>query len=93
VQHAKAIITDSGNIAEEATFLGIPCITLNSYAEHPETVQVGTNRLVGENPQALAEALYILKQGLWRKGQLPERWDGRTAERIVQTLLDDFPER
>ncbi len=93
VQHAKAIITDSGNIAEEATFLGIPCITLNSYAEHPETVQVGTNRLVGENPQALAEALDTLKQGLWGKGQLPERWDGRTAERIVQTLLDDFSER
>lgn len=90
VQHAKAIITDSGNIAEEATFLGIPCITLNSYAEHPETVHVGTNQLVGENPQALAEALDTLKRGEWKKGQLPERWDGRTAERIIQTLWEEL---
>ena len=92
VQHAKAIVTDSGNIAEEATFLGIPCITLNTYAEHPETVHVGTNVLVGENPQALAEALDTLQRGEWKKGQLPERWDGRTAERIVQTLLEEFPQ-
>jgi UDP-N-acetylglucosamine 2-epimerase (non-hydrolysing) len=90
VNHAKAIVTDSGNIAEEATFLNLPCITLNSYAEHPETVTIGTNQLVGEDPQALADALDTLSQGRWKKGHLPERWDGRTAERIVQTLLDIF---
>lgn len=89
VSHAKAIITDSGNVAEEATFLNIPCITLNDYAEHPETVSIGTNLLVGENPEALAEALQTLKEGRWKKAQLPERWDGRTAERIVQTLLEE----
>jgi UDP-N-acetylglucosamine 2-epimerase (non-hydrolysing) len=83
-------VTDSGNIAEEATFLNLPCITLNSYAEHPETVTIGTNQLVGEDPQALADALDTLSQGRWKKGHLPERWDGRTAERIVQTLLDIF---
>lgn len=87
--HAHAIITDSGNVAEESTFLGIPCITLNTYAEHPETVSSGTNRLVGEDPEALAEALDTLRKGGWKKGQLPERWDGRTAERIVQTLLEE----
>ena len=86
--HAKAIVTDSGNVAEEATFQYIPCITLNTYAEHPETVSLGTNRLIGEDPQALAEALGTLERGEWPKGQLPERWDGRTAERIVQTLLE-----
>ena len=86
--HAKAIVTDSGNVAEEATFQHIPCITLNTYAEHPETVSLGTNRLIGESPQALAEALDTLERGEWPKGQLPERWDGRTAERIVQTLLE-----
>lgn len=86
--HSKAIVTDSGNVAEEATFLGIPCITLNTYAEHPETVSIGTNHLVGNDPQALSEALDTLNQGRWKKGHLPERWDGRTAERIVQTLLE-----
>ncbi len=84
---AKAIITDSGNVAEEATFLGIPCITLNTYAEHPETWRVGTNELVGEDPLALASAMDILMKGEWKQGILPEQWDGRTADRIVQILL------
>lgn len=90
ISQAKAIVTDSGNVAEEATFLNIPCITLNHYAEHPETVNIGTNCLVGEDPNALKEALFKLESGLWKKGLLPERWDGRTAERIVQTLLEEF---
>ena len=92
VNHARGIITDSGNVAEEATFLNIPCITLNNYAEHPETVSIGTNCLVGEDAEALKEALQTLEAGNWKKGQLPERWDGRTAERIVQTLLEDWKE-
>ena len=75
INKAKGIITDSGNVAEEATFLGIPCITLNTYAEHPETWRVGTNELVGEDPSALARAM----EGECKKGELPERWDGRTA--------------
>lgn len=87
INKAKAIVTDSGNVAEEATFLGIPCITLNSYAEHPETWRMGTNELVGEDPEALGRALETLMQGNWKQGALPERWDGRTAERIVQILL------
>lgn len=88
IQHAQAIVTDSGNVAEEATFLGIPCMTLNTYAEHPETVSIGTNLLIGEDPQALTQALHTLNKGEWKKGHLPERWDGHTAERIVQTLLE-----
>ena len=76
VNHAWGIITDSGNVAEEATFLGIPCMTLSTYAEHPETVTIGTNRLVGENSEILADALDILNKGEWQKGHLPERWDG-----------------
>ncbi|NCC11170.1 MAG: UDP-N-acetyl glucosamine 2-epimerase [Bacteroidia bacterium] len=90
VNHAQAIVTDSGNVAEEATFLGIPCITLNTYSEHPETYRIGTNELVGDDPQKLAEALITLGQGKWKKGQLPERWDGRTAERIIQILSEAF---
>lgn len=86
---AKAIVTDSGNVAEEATFLGVPCITLNTYAEHPETWRIGTNELVGEDPTALAVAMDKLTRGEWKRGELPERWDGRTAERIVQILLGE----
>ena len=86
INKAKGIITDSGNVAEEATFLGIPCITLNTYAEHPETWRMGTNELVGEDPAELAKAMDTLMKGEWKRGELPERWDGRTAERIVQIL-------
>ncbi|MBP1615949.1 MAG: UDP-N-acetylglucosamine 2-epimerase [Bacteroidetes bacterium] len=89
INKAKVIVTDSGNVAEEATFLGIPCITLNTYAEHPETWRIGTNELVGESPSALAEAMNKLGKGEWKQGTLPERWDGRTAERIVQILLNE----
>lgn len=86
---AKAVITDSGNVAEEATFLGIPCITLNNYAEHPETCNIGTNELVGEDPALLSAAMDKLTSGNWKQGGLPERWDGRAADRIVQILLEE----
>lgn len=89
INHAKGIVTDSGNIAEEATFLDVPCITLNTYAEHPETWRIGTNLLVGEDPQAFGDALTRLLHADWPHATLPERWDGRTAERIVQALLAD----
>lgn len=85
-KNAAGIVTDSGNVAEEATFLGIPCITLSDYAEHPETVNIGTNVLVNDNPEKLAEALQQLQRGEWKKSALPERWDGHTAERIIQIL-------
>ena len=86
--HARGIITDSGNVAEEATFNGVPCITLNSYTEHQETVTQGTNVLVGEDPDRLSQAVSQMVSGDWKTGSLPERWDGRTAERIVKILLD-----
>jgi len=84
---AKAIVTDSGNVAEEATFLGIPCVTMNTYVEHPETCSIGTNELVGEDAEKLGTAIARIMQGEWKQGGLPERWDGRTGDRIVQTLL------
>lgn len=85
--HAKGVVTDSGNVAEEATFNSVPCITLNSYTEHEETVTVGSNVLVGGNPEKLREALSKMKTGEWKKCGLPDRWDGRAADRIVQILL------
>lgn len=86
--NAKGIITDSGNVAEEATFNGVPCITLNDYTEHQETCTVGTNVLVGSDVEKLSAALSDMLRGEWKKSALPDRWDGRSAERIVQILLN-----
>jgi hypothetical protein len=84
--HARGIITDSGNVAEEATFYGVPCITLNSYTEHIETVKVGSNVLVGEDADLLAKSMNDMVGGRWKKCAIPDRWDGRTAERILQII-------
>lgn len=86
--NAMGIITDSGNVAEEATFNRVPCITLNDYTEHIETVNEGSNILVGEDADKLGDAMKLLVSGKWKKCTLPERWDGRSAERIIQILLD-----
>ena len=85
--HALGIVTDSGNVAEEATFNSVPCITLNSYTEHIETVSVGSNVLVGEDPELLAENMGKMVRGEWKACGIPDRWDGRAAERIVQILI------
>lgn len=86
--NARGIVTDSGNVAEEATFNGVPCATLNSYTEHIETVKCGSNVLVGEDAGKLGDAVKDIVGGTWKKCSLPDRWDGRTAERIIQILLD-----
>ena len=87
--HAMGIITDSGNVAEEATFNHVPCITLNSYTEHIETVRQGTNVLVGEDAEQLRTVLADMVSDRWKASSLPDRWDGRTAERIVRILVAD----
>ncbi|AGX86610.1 non-hydrolyzing UDP-N-acetylglucosamine 2-epimerase [Candidatus Symbiobacter mobilis] len=86
VKHAKAVITDSGGITEETTVMGVPCLTLRDSTERPETVTIGTNELIGTNPAAIAPALDKLFAGRWKKGAIPEKWDGRTGERIVKVL-------
>ncbi len=86
--HALGIITDSGNVAEEATFNNVPCITLNSYTEHIETVNQGTNVLVGEDADVLADCVVQMTTGNWKTAILPERWDGRTADRILRILME-----
>ena len=92
IAHAKGIITDSGNVAEEATFYHVPCITLNSYTEHEETVKVGTNVLVGEDAEKLGEEVHRMVSGEWKPSGIPDRWDGRTADRILQILCTQLPE-
>lgn len=91
VRHARAVITDSGGITEETTVMGVPCMTLRDTTERPETVTVGTNEILGTDPAALSGALGRLFAGRWKKGGIPEKWDGRTGERIVAVLEKLLP--
>lgn len=86
VERAKAVVTDSGGITEETTVMGVPCITLRDNTERPETCTVGTNELIGTKPEAIKPALDKLFAGEWKKGAIPELWDGQTAERIIAIL-------
>lgn len=86
LKHAKGVITDSGGVQEETTVLGIPCMTLRKNTERPETVSIGTNEMIGEDINALRTSLQALLSGKWKKGAIPELWDGHAAERIVGIL-------
>lgn len=86
VQNALAVVTDSGGITEETTVMGVPCLTLRNSTERPETVSQGTNELIGANPDNLRPAMVRLFAGEWKKGSVPEKWDGHTGERIVAIL-------
>jgi UDP-N-acetylglucosamine 2-epimerase (non-hydrolysing) len=86
LKHARGVITDSGGITEEATYLGIPCMTLRTTTERPETVSVGTNELLGTDSSAIQHALTRLLAGQWKAGSIPPLWDGKTSTRIVAVL-------
>ena len=88
VERAKAVITDSGGITEETTVMNVPCMTLRDNTERPETIELGTNELLGVNPKAIGPALAKLFSGNWKEGKIPPMWDGKTAKRIVQHLLN-----
>ena len=87
VQNAKVVITDSGGITEEATVLNIPCLTLRDSTERPETVDMGTNELIGLNEKLIAPAMEKIFLKKWKKGRIPPLWDGKTSDRIVHQLL------
>ena len=81
---ARVVITDSGGLQEETTYVGIPCLTLRDNTERPVTVTMGTNMLV--NAKTLPENLAKVLSGDWPSGQRPPLWDGKTAERAVECL-------
>jgi UDP-N-acetylglucosamine 2-epimerase (non-hydrolysing) len=86
IEHASAVLTDSGGIQEETTVLGIPCLTLRTSTERPVTIRLGTNRLVGDDPEAIAPALIAALGSPAIPGDIPQ-WDGHAAERIVRVLV------
>lgn len=90
VERAKAVITDSGGITEETTVMGVPCMTLRENTERPETVTTGTNEILGTDPENIKPALDRLFSGQWKKGSIPELWDGKAAERIVDHIIKIF---
>ena len=93
VKHAKGIITDSGGITEEATVLDVPCLTMRNSTERPETVEIGTNELIGDDIGKLGRCLEQVVSGQWKKGAIPDYWDGKTSERIVARLQQLYSHR
>jgi len=87
LDHAAAVITDSGGVQEESTFLQIPCLTFRENTERPVTVELGTNELLAElDPVLVLERLHVALAGDWKKGVVPPLWDGKAGERIAEVL-------
>jgi UDP-N-acetylglucosamine 2-epimerase (non-hydrolysing) len=86
MDRAQLVLTDSGGIQEETTFLGIPCLTLRENTERPITVEIGTNQLCGLDVDLIVRRSFDVFEGKAKKGSVPELWDGRTAERIAGIL-------
>lgn len=90
VKNALAVLTDSGGITEETTVMNVPCITLRDSTERPETCTLGTNVLVGNNPDKIKAAFKNLYSGNWSQGKIPELWDGKAAKRIIDVLAETY---
>lgn len=86
IARARFVLTDSGGIQEETTALGVPCLTMRCNTERPITCDLGTNTLVGTDPHRIVDAVQSVLSGSYRKGRMPEKWDGRAANRIVYLL-------
>lgn len=86
INHAKAIITDSGGIQEESTFRKVPCLTLRNSTERPSTINTGSNELINFDPEILIRKIRDIDQGKFKKGNIPPLWDGRASERIFEII-------
>lgn len=87
VAGSRMVLTDSGGIQEETTVLGVPCLTMRPNTERPITCEIGTNVLVGTDPQCIIQQANLILDGNTRPGSIPDKWDGHAAERIVDVLL------
>ncbi|HEX6286605.1 MAG TPA: UDP-N-acetylglucosamine 2-epimerase (non-hydrolyzing) [Acidimicrobiia bacterium] len=90
VMGSRVVLTDSGGIQEETTVLGIPCLTLRENTERPITITMGTNRLVGTDPDAIEKG--VVDVSSWPRGETPPLWDGRAGKRIAEILLSTVPD-
>ena len=88
VARSRMVLTDSGGIQEETTVLGVPCLTMRPNTERPITCEIGTNVLVGTDPQRIVLEATSILDGSTRAGRIPEKWDGHAAERIVEVFLN-----
>ncbi|MBN2001095.1 UDP-N-acetylglucosamine 2-epimerase (non-hydrolyzing) [candidate division KSB1 bacterium] len=86
MSQSRVVLTDSGGIQEETTYLGIPCITLRENTERPVTITLGTNQLVGTQPEQLIKAFDAALHGQPKDHQVPPLWDGKASERIIDIL-------
>lgn len=86
ISHATMVLTDSGGIQEETTYLKVPCVTLRDNTERPVTVSVGSNYLIGTDTDRILETVSELLNGHGKKSQIPVLWDGRAGERIIQKI-------
>jgi UDP-N-acetylglucosamine 2-epimerase (non-hydrolysing) len=88
LEQARFVLTDSGGVQEESTFLQVPCLTFRSSTERPVTVSLGTNELMAELlPKKVAEKVDDILNGRWKKGQIPPLWDGQAAQRIAREFV------
>jgi UDP-N-acetylglucosamine 2-epimerase (non-hydrolysing) len=89
MKNSKLIVTDSGGIQEESTFLNIQCVTTRENTERPITTEVGTNHLVGTDWKKVQDVSLEILNGTKKNGAIPKLWDGHTSERIVDILLNN----
>lgn len=87
-RNARFALTDSGGLQEETTVFGVPCVTLRENTERPVTVEVGTSELAGSDPAKIRDCVDRILAGKWKKGGIPEGWDGKASERIVVAIAD-----
>jgi UDP-N-acetylglucosamine 2-epimerase (non-hydrolysing) len=85
--NAGYVLTDSGGIQEETTYLGIPCLTLRENTERPVTAEIGTNVICGLDIKKAGNEIKRIEAGRFKKGKVPQKWDGKASERIVQQIL------
>lgn len=90
ISASRCVVTDSGGIQEETTWLGIPCLTMRQNTERPCTVDIGTNVLVGSDQALLMSQLDAIVSGSFKQGAIPDFWDGHTAQRIVQIICESL---
>jgi UDP-N-acetylglucosamine 2-epimerase (non-hydrolysing) len=86
VKESRFVLTDSGSIQEETTFLNIPCLTMRENTERPSTVKLGTNEILGRDKFEIANSVDRILRGRWKRGRVPKYWDGQTTERILEVI-------